>query len=83
MVLANIGDIAGIPEIIQNNYNGFLVEAYSSVETYEATLNSVFELKHTAKFEKIKENARNTVVEKFSLEGMLEEYKSLYQSLLN
>ena len=76
-------DIAGIPEIIQNNYNGFLVEAYSSVETYEATLNSVFELKHTAKFEKIKQNARNTVVEKFSLEGMLEEYKSLYQSLLN
>jgi glycosyltransferase involved in cell wall biosynthesis len=76
-------NIAGIPEIIQDNYNGFLVEGYSSVEKYEEKLKAVYELKNTDTFDIIPKNARNTVVEKFSLEGMLENYKSLYQSLLN
>lgn len=76
-------DIAGIPEIIQDNHNGFLVEGYSSVEKYEEKLKAVYEFKNTDTFENIAKNARNTVVEKFSLEGMLENYKSLYQSLLN
>jgi glycosyltransferase involved in cell wall biosynthesis len=76
-------NIAGIPEIIQDNHNGFLVEGYSSVEKYEEKLKSVYKLKNTDTLDILAKNARNTVVEKFSLEGMLENYKSLYESLMN
>jgi glycosyltransferase involved in cell wall biosynthesis len=76
-------NIAGIPEIIQDNHNGFLVDGYSSVEKYEEKLKAVYELKNTDTFDIIAKNALNTVVEKFSLEDMIENYKSLYESLMN
>ena len=75
--------IAGIPEIIQDEVNGFLVEGYSEVTNYEAKLNHVFGLRTTNDLIEISLNARKTVEEKFSLKIMLQQYHTLYQSLLN
>jgi glycosyltransferase involved in cell wall biosynthesis len=74
--------IAGIPEIIQDNYNGFLVEGYSDVTSYESKLHQVVELNKTDDLDTIALNARKTVEEKFKLKIMLENYNSLYQSIL-
>ena len=75
--------IAGIPEIIQDNKNGFLVEGYSEVSKYENVLQHVFELRDTPKFLEIMHKSRETVLEKYSLSLMLENYQALYRSLLN
>ena len=75
--------IAGIPEIIEDNVNGFLVESYASVSSYEAKLNQVFDLRKTETFESITLNARKTLEVQFSLKTMLQNYQRLYQSLLN
>jgi glycosyltransferase involved in cell wall biosynthesis len=75
--------IAGIPEIIQDNTNGFLVEGYSIVSNYENVLQQVFEIRNTTTFQEIMKKSRETVLEKFSLSMMLENYHELYRSLLN
>ena len=75
--------IAGIPEIIQDEVNGFLVEGYAEVTNYEEKLNHVFGLRTTKELIEISLNARKTVEEKFSLKSMLQQYHTLYQSLLN
>ena len=75
--------IAGIPEIIEDTVNGFLVEGYSDVSRYENVLQHVFELRDTPKFLEIMHKSRETVLEKYSLSLMLENYHSLYRSLLN
>ncbi len=75
--------IAGIPEIIQDNSNGFLVEGYSIVSNYENVLQQVFEIRNTTTFQEIMKKSRETVLEKFSLSMMLENYHELYRSLLN
>ena len=75
--------IAGIPEIIEDTVNGFLVEGYSNVSSYENVLQHVFELRDTPKFLEIMHKSRETVLEKYSLSMMLENYQALYRSLLN
>jgi glycosyltransferase involved in cell wall biosynthesis len=75
--------IAGIPEIINDNHNGFLVEGYSDVSNYESKLVDVYSLRNSNKYSLISESARETVVNKFSLKQMLENYEFLYRSLIN
>lgn len=75
--------IAGIPEIIEDDVNGFLVKGYSDVASYEHVLKHVISLKNTNKFQDIIKKSRETVVEKYSLTRMLENYHKLYSSLLN
>ena len=75
-------EIGGISEIIQDNFNGFLVEAYSEVTTYENKLADVFNNRDSASFKLISLNARKTIVEKYSLKMMFKNYELLYRSLL-
>ena len=75
--------IAGIPEIIIDNENGFLVESYSDMSIFEAKLNFVFEMHQLNSLSEVAINARKCVVENFSLNKMLGEYKLLYNSLIN
>ena len=74
-------DIAGIPEIILDGINGFLVKGYSPVSRYEDTLKKVFEMRHTEEFVQLSLNARQQIVERFSLTEMLFNYQSLYNSI--
>jgi len=73
--------IAGIPEIIQDNDNGFLVEGYSGVTKYQDKLDYVYGLKKSEKLIQISQRARQTVEDQFSLKQMLDNYLSLYQSV--
>jgi glycosyltransferase involved in cell wall biosynthesis len=75
--------IAGIPEIIEDNVNGFLVDGYAEVKCYEEKLTMIYKLRDTNKLTEISLNARNTIVEKYNLNKMISEYKSLYDTLKN
>jgi glycosyltransferase involved in cell wall biosynthesis len=74
--------IAGIPEIIKDNYNGFLVEGYSGVTKYQDKLDYVYGLNKSEKLIQISQRARQTVENQFSLKQMLDNYLLLYQSLM-
>ena len=76
-------DISGIPEIIRDNENGFLVEGYSEVLNYETKLAEVYSLRNSNKYRLVSQSARETIVNQFSLKQMLENYEILYRSLIN
>jgi len=75
-------EIGGISEIIDDNFNGFMVEAYSEITIYENKLADVFNNRDSASFKLISLNARKTIVEKYSLKMMFKNYELLYRSLL-
>ncbi len=77
IIATNVG---GNSEVITNGENGFLIEPKNSqalAEKIEYVLNLPEEEK-----KRIKDNARKTVEEKFSIEKMVKEYEDLYKDLL-
>ena len=74
--------ISGIPEIIRDNENGFLVDGYSDVSMFESKLAEVFSLRNSEKYKLVSQSARETIVNQFSLKQMLENYEKLYRSLI-
>jgi glycosyltransferase involved in cell wall biosynthesis len=76
-VLSN--NIAGIPEIIEDGFDGFLVTNHI-VQSYVTKLNCYFSLSVDDR-NIFKENSRRKVAEKFDIKKMLTNYELLYNSL--
>jgi len=74
-------NVGGVPEIIQDGENGFLVESKNS-KALAKKMDEVLNLDEK-EIEKIKKEARKTIEEKFSLERMVKDYENLYFELLN
>jgi glycosyltransferase involved in cell wall biosynthesis len=77
VVATNVG---GIPEIITNGKDGFLVEA-KNTEALAEKIEYVLSLPEEER-KKIEENAKKIVEEKFSIEKMIKEYENLYREIL-
>lgn len=75
VIASNVG---GIPEIIKDSVNGFLVEPGNPIKLAEVISNII--LKDNSDKEKITENAYNNFKSNFSLEIMLDKYTLLYNS---
>ena len=70
--------IGGNVDIIENGYNGLLFESENVEELSEKIITLIENKEMQEKFSK---NARNTVVNKFSLDIVTEKYVNLYQNL--
>jgi len=77
VVAARVG---GVPEVIEDNENGFLVEP-KSPDALAEKIDYVLSLS-TKKKTEICKRAKKTIEEKFSLKKMVKEYENLYQKLL-
>jgi len=73
--------IAGIPEIIEDGKDGYLVDNHD-FKSYERVINSFFNLEKQDKLE-ISNKARNKIVEKFNIKKMINQYDSLYKSMIS
>lgn len=77
IIATNVG---GVPEIIIDRENGFLIEpgkAKDLAEKIDYVLNLPEEEKRM-----VRENARKTVEKNFSIDKMVKEYENLYKELL-
>jgi protein O-GlcNAc transferase len=72
--------IAGIPEIITDEKDGWLVNAYSKPEKYLSVLHQIYELRHSNEqfFLSFGENSRKKIEKKFTLTQMIKKYDDLY-----
>lgn len=77
VIATNIG---GYPEIIQNGFNGFLVEAGSSKELAEAILKL---LSDATLCENLGKNARKTIESRYRSVEIAQRMVSIYSELLN
>lgn len=76
LIASNTG---GVPEIVENNYNGYLVEPGN----IDDLVNAMKELySNSEKRRKFSSNAKKKVNEKFSIEGIENKIDQVYQSLL-
>jgi len=69
----------GIPEIIIDGYNGFLVKPENSNELAEKM---IFLLKNPNEAERMGENALTTIKEKITVEAIVDRHIELYKKLL-
>lgn len=71
--------VGGIPEQVQDGYNGFLVPTKRPGAIAEAAV----KLNDDVKLQmKMGENARNTVLEKYTVDKVLDQYTKIYESVL-
>lgn len=73
-------DVGGNREIIKDRVNGFII-APKNIKALENKLNYV--IKNLSKLEEIKEQAYDTIKNKFSLENMIESYEEYYNKVAN
>ncbi len=78
VVGANAG---GIPELIENNKNGFLVEQ-NNVEQLTKTIIYCIDNFNSNELHSVRTNAREAVMKKFSIENFNINYKNLFNSIL-
>ena len=69
----------GVPEIIQNEVNGYMTPADDHVELAKRIL---WVLKNKEKMERFGVNGRKLVLQKFSLKRMAEETIKVYESVV-
>ena len=71
--------VGGIPEQVQDGYNGFLVPVKRPGDIAEAALklNANFDLQM-----RMSENSRKTVLEKYTVDKVLDQYMKVYESVL-
>lgn len=72
--------VGGIPEIIEDGYNGFLCELGNTDEAAEKAL---ILLEDKEKHEIFSANAEHTPQERFQADAIVSSYETLYTSLLN
>lgn len=70
-------NVGGIPEIIENGYNGFLIEPGDKKELFNKIEKNI----NGNELEKISNNARNTIDERFNLEKKIKDLIDIYKSL--
>ena len=72
--------VGGIPEIIKDGQNGYLVPVKSPEEIAEKLVllnNSPDNIRNLA------ESARETIIEKYSISKILDQYKQVYESIIS
>ncbi|MDP2921597.1 MAG: glycosyltransferase family 4 protein [Candidatus Omnitrophota bacterium] len=72
-------DVGGISSIVKDNVNGFLVKPSMPELLVEPVLNL---LKDKALYERMAEAGRETVIEKFSIDGMAERVEQVYKEVI-
>ncbi len=72
--------LGGIPEIIDDGINGFMVDSYKSAESFQQVIKQFQEFGKKDQ-EQIREKAREKILGKFSKEKMIQEYDKLYLSI--
>lgn len=72
--------VGGIPEIISNSVNGYLIEPNNPVELAKRI---GFLIEDEKKMKSFKRNARRTVIEKFNLEKQIKHLLGIYSSLIS
>ncbi|MCC7429773.1 glycosyltransferase [bacterium] len=70
-------DVGGIPEIVEENVNGFLFKETSEIETKILQM-----AQNPEKQNRFSQNGRNIVEEKFSIENNIKVYENRYLELL-
>ncbi|ANU10683.1 N-acetyl-alpha-D-glucosaminyl L-malate synthase BshA [Planococcus antarcticus] len=73
-------NIGGMPEIIEPDVNGYLVELG---DTQQAAKYAVEMLSNRAQLQKLRQGALKTVSDRFHSSKILEQYEGLYEQLLN
>ena len=73
-----VSEMASIGTVIQNNFNGFLVEPKNVTQLVE-TLRNILSDKIDAKT--VRENARKTVEEKYNLQNYVEKLEDIYEKI--
>jgi N-acetyl-alpha-D-glucosaminyl L-malate synthase BshA len=72
--------VGGIPEIIKDNENGYLVPVKSPEEIAEKLL---LLDNRPENIRMLGENARETIIEKYSIGKVLDQYKQVYESIIS
>jgi len=72
-------DVGGVSNVIKNNVNGFLVEPSNPKLLAEAVLRL---LKDKALYAKMAQAGRETVIEKFSINGMADRTEDIYREVI-
>ncbi len=72
--------VGGTPELLQDGFNGFLIE-YGDAVGLEKEIQHILTMDERTRDEIIG-NAKNTVKDKFSLEKMVVEHERIYQQLI-
>jgi glycosyltransferase involved in cell wall biosynthesis len=80
VISSNIG---GINEIIDDEVDGFLVNAFHDYQEFQKLIDKLFSLRSSDFFANLSVNARRKIISKFTLTNMIESYKKLYDSLSN
>lgn len=70
-------NIGGMPDLIQHQYNGYLAEPFSSEDLASGIIWTL------AKQEALSANARQTVLKKFELTQIAEQYQVLYEQIIS
>lgn len=70
-------DVGGNREIIDDNINGFIIKPFSSKELED----KIFEVSKREDLDYLKQNAYNTILDKFSLEKMVKLYSDYYHEV--
>lgn len=74
--------VAGVPELLRNEVNGFLAEGYDAVDLYNAFLKYT-EYRKSKKIFQVIENAYNTYLQQHSFEAVGSELEKYYQWIVN
>lgn len=72
--------IGGIPEIIEHEKNGWLINQHCNIKEFKICLEHIISLPKK-KIQEVQENARTTVINNFSKRAMLKNYSRLYETL--
>lgn len=75
-----VADVASVRTVIEDGVNGFMVEPYNAAQTAEKLK---FLLSETTDWQSLRENARRTVEEKFSIDNYVGKLENLYADIIN
>jgi glycosyltransferase involved in cell wall biosynthesis len=70
----------GTPEIVKDNYNGFLIEAYNHEQLSQRIIQITEDINLR---QRLSNGAIEIVQEKFALPFMVDQYEIMYKSLIN
>ena len=77
-VCTNVG---GIPNVVKDNQNGVLLRSQEPVEILSQLEDKV--LGEITNFEKLKQEARKTIIDGYSIQRMVNQLESIYNEVLH
>jgi len=73
-------NIGGMPDMIDHQKNGYLASAF---DTHDLASGIMWVLESVNRRDMLSKNARQTVLERYTLEKVANQYRALYQSILD